>query len=1065
MRSGLLFLFLTLSLFLKAQPTTVGTAFLDPQGCYTLTTNAPGQSGAVWFEDTLDLTKPFVIDTRVVLGSTNGGADGMTISLMANPGSSLGIGGRQLGYGGLTNAFAVEIDIYQNGTFANDPPYDHVAYHTGGSVIHLPAPSITAPVSALPGNGNIEDNAFHRAQLYWYPSTMQLDFYMDCSLRLSRTVDLMTILGVSEVQWGATAGTGGATATQRICREFVGQFGHDTLQTCQGGVQVNFSAPYIQTYQWSPTAGVSDPSSPNPVLAPFQTTTYTLTSTDSCGTLRHDTLTVEAFNGFNLLPPAEMICVGDSFQVDLSPYTNLVWSDGSTAGNRTFTQAGTYYVTVQDPQSTCSVQDSVKLFVADLNLQVSNQDVCYGDTTSLSANAPYAVYWSDFESGFPSGWSSADSFTYIFNTAAGPYRNDTVHWNLTGLPEHDQLEVEFTLYIFDTWDGNDLVSGPDLWHFHVDGAAQINTTFSNILGNQQSYPGSYQIDFPAFSGASHTQFPPRCATNSTTSVYQIQMTIPHSSCDAHLDWFGNLMDASGNPLCDESWALDNIVVRTNSTTLTSLCPPAFSWSNGATSTMFTTSILNTTTFVYTADFGSVICTDSVTVNRLGTPFDPFQDSVFICWDQQLTLNAGAGYASYLWSTGDTSQTIVTSAGGPCWVEAYDAFACLGRDTIWVMRTPEPFLRTDTTLCLGDPVTIALDTAYGPEYSVLWMNGSNANQYTGVAGGLDTLWVSISNAQLTCSDTLYIFGVDFELLDDTTIWCPNDPLLYSAPQGADSYLWSTGDTTSFTTFLAEGWYSVSITSGSCSIQDSVWHEWFQAYDDIVPDSTAECSPYALDLSLLPWTSMNVEPGGLTGSYIILDQNDTYYLSGTDINGCTVADTMTLWIGISPEVNLQVQENCPSTTFSYTVNDPTGQSGWSINGDSIPGTSLDTVIQGYEPLELAAWLINYCGIDSSFVTHDPGCFPRGVLYIPTAFTPNGDNVNDYFQPQGDRFQRFEMQLFNRWGELIYSGTHEDLGWDGRINGEEVTTTTVFVYRVRVWYEDGQIEEERGTLRLIR
>lgn len=76
-----------------------------------------------------------------------------------------------------------------------------------------------------------------------------------------------------------------------------------------------------------------------------------------------------------------------------------------------------------------------------------------------------------------------------------------------------------------------------------------------------------------------------------------------------------------------------------------------------------------------------------------------------------------------------------------------------------------------------------------------------------------------------------------------------------------------------------------------------------------------------------------------------------------------------------------------------------------------------------------------------------------------------MNDYFRPQGDEYEKFEYQIFNRWGELVFTGTDEDAGWDGSVNGEPVRTTTVFVVRVRVWYTDGTIEEERTTLRLIR
>jgi gliding motility-associated-like protein len=90
----------------------------------------------------------------------------------------------------------------------------------------------------------------------------------------------------------------------------------------------------------------------------------------------------------------------------------------------------------------------------------------------------------------------------------------------------------------------------------------------------------------------------------------------------------------------------------------------------------------------------------------------------------------------------------------------------------------------------------------------------------------------------------------------------------------------------------------------------------------------------------------------------------------------------------------------------------------------------------------------------------CAP--ILQIPSAFTPNGDGKNDYFRPVGN----FEMvasasasvlkqrtviesfEIFNRWGEMIYSISSIDAawkGWDGKINGTVVPQNT-YAYRIK-------------------
>jgi gliding motility-associated-like protein len=55
---------------------------------------------------------------------------------------------------------------------------------------------------------------------------------------------------------------------------------------------------------------------------------------------------------------------------------------------------------------------------------------------------------------------------------------------------------------------------------------------------------------------------------------------------------------------------------------------------------------------------------------------------------------------------------------------------------------------------------------------------------------------------------------------------------------------------------------------------------------------------------------------------------------------------------------------------------------------------------------------------------------LLFVPNTFTPDGDGINDYFFPVIDGYDltSFEMMIFNRWGELIFTSTNPDNKWDG-------------------------------------
>lgn len=72
------------------------------------------------------------------------------------------------------------------------------------------------------------------------------------------------------------------------------------------------------------------------------------------------------------------------------------------------------------------------------------------------------------------------------------------------------------------------------------------------------------------------------------------------------------------------------------------------------------------------------------------------------------------------------------------------------------------------------------------------------------------------------------------------------------------------------------------------------------------------------------------------------------------------------------------------------------------------------------------------------------PAAVLYIPNAFTPNGDGLNETFGPKGEGISEFNMQIFDRWGILIFESNDLTMQWDGYIH-EEKAPTGVYVYKI--------------------
>jgi len=88
----------------------------------------------------------------------------------------------------------------------------------------------------------------------------------------------------------------------------------------------------------------------------------------------------------------------------------------------------------------------------------------------------------------------------------------------------------------------------------------------------------------------------------------------------------------------------------------------------------------------------------------------------------------------------------------------------------------------------------------------------------------------------------------------------------------------------------------------------------------------------------------------------------------------------------------------------------------------------------------------------------------LWIPTAFSPNGDGQNDEFRAIGVKVTEVEIKIYDRWGALYYEGDGYTAGWDGTYNGEECEVE-VYVYWARAIFDDGSEELYKGNVTLIR
>jgi gliding motility-associated-like protein len=88
----------------------------------------------------------------------------------------------------------------------------------------------------------------------------------------------------------------------------------------------------------------------------------------------------------------------------------------------------------------------------------------------------------------------------------------------------------------------------------------------------------------------------------------------------------------------------------------------------------------------------------------------------------------------------------------------------------------------------------------------------------------------------------------------------------------------------------------------------------------------------------------------------------------------------------------------------------------------------------------------------------------IVIPNAFSPNNDGANDGYRVTGQVLETINLQIFNRWGELVFETTELEHSWDGTFKGKPLDAA-VFVYQLEATCVDGQEFTQKGNISLVK
>ncbi len=206
--------------------------------------------------------------------------------------------------------------------------------------------------------------------------------------------------------------------------------------------------------------------------------------------------------------------------------------------------------------------------------------------------------------------------------------------------------------------------------------------------------------------------------------------------------------------------------------------------------------------------------------------------------------------------------------------------------------------------------------------------------------------------------------------------------------------------------------------------------------------------------------------LAGAGGIYSANYTY----TDINGCT--STVTSYIEVIkntvdagldvyiPEYTTTVLNATGGTTFLWEPPD-------GLDCINCPSPIVDTLFT--TTYIVTSWDAYGCVDSDDVIVHIVPVFDP-VVFVPNTFTPNGDNINDFFFGFGTDLQLIiSMYIYDRWGELVFIGENlspsdPSKGWDGTLKGKALNQG-VYVYQMEVLLVEGVKQQIQGNITLIR
>lgn len=384
-----------------------------------------------------------------------------------------------------------------------------------------------------------------------------------------------------------------------------------------------------------------------------------------------------------------------------------------------------------------------------------------------------------------------------------------------------------------------------------------------------------------------------------------------------------------------------------------------------------------------------------------------------------------------------------------------------RYTIQIFETPDPNLGSDQTTCNSPLILDGGTYPNFPPTTYLWSNGSNNQTINAAADGI--YWVEVKRLGCIGRDTVqltFLAPPVVNLGTNQTV-CDGQTVTLDAGNTGATYLWNSGATTQTISITQSGSYSVTVTVGTCTDADTVDIIVNPAPQVGLGNDTTLCTGLVLFLQggFVPGATYLWSDGSTTQG-IFVDKAGVYSVR-VSIGNCQDADTIAIDEQSQPDLFLgDDQYLCAGQPLTLDATTYGANYVWQ---DGSTGPTFQPFVTGNYFVDV----INQCGTDadSVFVNfQDCSC----AVYVPNAFTPNGDPTNSDFRFR-HACEQFSatMRIYNRFGQLLFESDNDEIGWDGNYDNKPAIEG-VYIYEIKYKaFNNGKLEKKtlRDTFLLLR